>query len=127
MIMLDTDVLVDFERGLPESVEWLSTLSESCICGFAAMELLNGCQNRSDRVRVDKVLAGFSVVWPSSADMERALRQFRRLKLSHGLGLVDSLIAATAVGYDYDLATFNQRHFAAVPGLKLLQPYPRQA
>jgi hypothetical protein len=45
--------------------------------------------------------------------------------LSHGLGLLDALIAACAVGRSAPLCTFNVRHYAAVAGLVTLQPYPR--
>lgn len=55
----------------------------------------------------------------------QAVANFRRLHLSHGLGLVDSLIAATALSLNVPLCTFNVKHFRHIPGLITEQPYQR--
>ena len=39
--------------------------------------------------------------------------------------LLDSLIAACAIGLSADLCTFNLKHYQAVPGLTTTQPYSR--
>ncbi len=39
--------------------------------------------------------------------------------------LIDSLIAATAIGQGATLCTFNTKHFAAIPGLVTEQPYAK--
>ncbi len=58
--MLDTDVLIDLERELPAADAWLDTLSGlPPVAGFAAMELLNGCQNNAERRKVEKFLRPF--------------------------------------------------------------------
>ncbi len=46
--------------------------------------------------------------------------------LSHKIGMLDALIAETAVGLDAPLATFNDKHYRVVVGLRLLQPYSRR-
>ena len=51
--------------------------------------------------------------------------QFAQLHLSQGLGLLDSLIAATAVGHGSVLNTFNDRHYRMFPGLTTVRPYRR--
>jgi predicted nucleic acid-binding protein len=43
--------------------------------------------------------------------------------LSHSLGLLDSLIAHTALGRSEELATFNTKHYSVVAGLRMVQPY----
>ena len=48
-----------------------------------------------------------------------------RSQLSHGLGVLDSLISACAVGRSATLYTFNAKHYSVVPGLVLAQPYTR--
>ena len=45
--------------------------------------------------------------------------------MSHSLGLLDSLIAATAIGLGATLWTFNAKHYKVVPGLVLEQPYKK--
>jgi predicted nucleic acid-binding protein len=65
------------------------------------------------------------VVWPREIDCARALADFSVLHLSHGLGLLDALIAATVIGKGATLCTFNVKHYRAVNGLTLLAPYVR--
>jgi len=57
--------------------------------------------------------------------MQRALAEFAPLHRAHGLGALDALIAATALGHDATFLTFNARHFRAVPSPRLAQPYTR--
>ncbi len=47
------------------------------------------------------------------------------MHLSHGLGLLDSLIAACSIGYSATLLTFNCKHYRALSGLTIGQPYHR--
>ncbi|HET6575132.1 MAG TPA: hypothetical protein VFG68_16110 [Fimbriiglobus sp.] len=65
------------------------------------------------------------VVWPTTADCQKALADFTTFHLSHGLGLLDALIAAVAVGLPAELCTFNDKHYRVVPGLVTVQPYTR--
>ena len=64
-------------------------------------------------------------MWPTGADCTRALADYAVYHLSHGLGLVDALIAACAVGLSATLYTFNTKHYRIVPGLITAQPYTR--
>jgi len=123
-MLLDTDVLIDLESKHVATRAWIATLpAVPAISGFAAMELLNGCQNNADRRKVEKFLMPFPVLWPSVSAMSHALATFTPLRLAHGLGMIDALIAATAIEHGHVLATFNVRHFRAVPGLMTIQPY----
>jgi predicted nucleic acid-binding protein len=51
------------------------------------------------------------VVWPTAADCQRALIDFIAYHLSHNLGLLDTLIAACAIGVSATLWTFNVKHY----------------
>jgi hypothetical protein len=43
-MLLDTDVLIDLESKHPDARAWIATPPViPAVCGFAAMELLNGC------------------------------------------------------------------------------------
>jgi predicted nucleic acid-binding protein len=44
---------------------------------------------------------------------------------SHHLGLLDALIAATAIGLGASLCTFNAKHFQMISGLTIEQPNVR--
>ncbi|MBI4631748.1 MAG: type II toxin-antitoxin system VapC family toxin [Chloroflexi bacterium] len=127
MLLVDTDVLVDVLRRHPPSLEWLQNLGDEVIGvpGLVAMELLNGCRNRDEQRRAESTLRLFVLYWPNAADCAKAFDDFSQYHLSHQIGLLDSLIAATAVGLNVPLATFNQKHYAVVAGLQIIQPYTR--
>ena len=89
------------------------------------MELVHAARNARELQDARKLVAPFPVVWPTEADCTRALSDLIALHLSHSLGLVDALIAATAVGQGATLCTFNVKHYRHVPGLTLTRPYTR--
>ena len=123
-MLLDTDVMVDVLRGHPPAVAWLTGYSASIgLPGLVAMELLQGCRDQNDQNTVETELRRFALHWPKAIDCDRALADFATFRLSHNLGLLDSLIAHTAVGIGEELATFNLKHYSIVKGLKTVQPY----
>lgn len=126
MILLDSDVLIDIQRGRPQALAWFSALPElPAVPGFVAMELIQGAKNAQQIRDVLKLVAPLPVVWPTEADCARALSDFAALHLTQGLGLLDSLIAACALGRSATLCTFNTKHYRAVSGLVIQEPYKK--
>ncbi|HWE95313.1 MAG TPA: hypothetical protein VG269_15205 [Tepidisphaeraceae bacterium] len=93
--------------------------------GFVVMELIQDARNANEVRQAVKLVAPLTTVWPSEADCGRALADFAAYHLSHNLGLLDALIAACAVGQSATLYTFNVKHYKAVPGLVVAQPYTK--
>jgi predicted nucleic acid-binding protein len=87
------------------------------------MELLQGCRNQAEQSRVEQFYRRYPHYWLGAADCQRALQDFAAYRLSHNLGLLDALIAHTAVGLNEPLATFNVKHFGIISGLQTVQPY----
>jgi predicted nucleic acid-binding protein len=124
--LLDTDVLIDVQRGHPAALSWFGGLTEPpSVPGFVVMELIQDAQNSRQVRHALRMVSPLPMVWPTEADCMRGLGDFTTLHLSHGLGLLDALIAATAVGRGATLCTFNVKHYRAVPGLTLFQPYTK--
>lgn len=124
MLLLDTDVLIDIQKGRPQALAWFGSLAElPSVPGLVVMELVQGAQNAQQVRQALKLVAPLPVVWPTETDCARALSDFSMFHLPHGLGLLDSLIAACALGCSATLCTFNSKHYRAVPGLSILEPY----
>ncbi len=126
-MLIDTDIMVDVMRQYPPAVSWLVSLGAQAIGipGLVAMELLQGCRNRQEQQQVERILRPYMRHWPSQGDCERAFDDFAAYHLSHGLGVLDALIAETAVGLGMELATFNAKHYNAVSALQTVEPYSR--
>ncbi|MGA9382853.1 MAG: VapC toxin family PIN domain ribonuclease, partial [Phormidium sp.] len=73
MYLLDTDVLIDIQRGHVPAIAWFTTLSEiPSIPGFVVMELIQDAQNKQQVRNALKLVAPLPVVWPTEADCDRA-------------------------------------------------------
>jgi predicted nucleic acid-binding protein len=126
MEVLDTDILIDVQRGHPPAPAWFGQLTElPSVPGYVVMELVQDARNSREVEDALKLVAPLPIVWPSSIDCSRALEEFSSYHLSHGLGLIDALIAACVVGLSATLCTFNDRHYRVVPGLSTVGPYAR--
>ena len=126
MLLLDSDVLIDVQRGFQPALQWLSGLGElPSVPGLVIMELIQDANNSHQVRQAMKLVAPLPIAWPTLSDCDRALSDFTAYHLSHRLGLLDSLIAATAIGLGAELCTFNVKHYQVVAGVTTLQPYPR--
>lgn len=126
MLVLDTDILIDIERGHPPAVAWFASLTEMpLVPGIVIMELIQGCQNSAEVQCVNKLVAPFQIVWPTALDFSRALSSFAKHHLASGLGLLDSLIAECAVGMSAELCTFNEKHYKNIANLTISKPYTK--
>lgn len=85
-----------------------------------------GCRDREDLKGVQRLLGSFAIVWPEAAEFAAAYDLLVAHRLSSGINIPDCLIAATALTRAARLYTFNVRHFRAVSGLDVLQPYQRR-
>ncbi|HLY59441.1 MAG TPA: type II toxin-antitoxin system VapC family toxin [Terriglobia bacterium] len=127
MNLVDTDDLVDCLRGTGPAKAWLKQLAIEpfAVPAVVAMELVMGCRDRADLERIQRFLGTFEIVWPEASDFATAYDLLLTHRLSSGLNIPDCLIAATALARDGTLFTFNLKHFRAVSGLGVREPYPR--
>ncbi len=126
MLLLDADVLIDVQRGYLPALEWFAGLEElPSVPGLVVMELIQHALNKQQVRQALKLISPLPIVWPTRRDCDRALSDFTAYHLSHRLGLIDSMIAACAIGLSAGLCTFNLKHYQVVPGLTTTQPYSR--
>lgn len=128
MLLVDTDLLVDVLRRYPPVLAWLDTLGdeELSVPGFVAMELIQGCSNKMEQKRVERMLAKYSIRWPGQDTYRVAFQVFAKHHLSHRLGILDTVIGHLAVSIGVPLCTFNRKHYSVIPNLTLIEPYKRE-
>jgi len=124
-MILDSDILIDLLRGYPAAVEWLAEQTETLrVSGIAAIEVVYGSVDASGLRAARRLVGIFDVEWPEPIDAQTAYG-FAPLHLSDGIDGPDSITAAIALRLGVSVATFNAKHFRAVPGLTIEQPYVR--
>lgn len=122
--LLDTDVLVEFLRGRPRAVEFLESLEGALLVSAVSVaELFAGARGKDEEAALETFLGAFEVV-PVDFDGGRDAGGIRRTYgPSHGTGLADAMIAASARRRGARLVSFNRRHFPFVNDLVV--PYRR--
>jgi predicted nucleic acid-binding protein len=72
VLLLDTAILSDIQRGHTPALAWFSSLTElPVVPGFVVMELVQDAKNRQ-QVRLEtKLVAPLTIVWPSTSARKR--------------------------------------------------------
>jgi predicted nucleic acid-binding protein len=126
-LLLDTDILIEILRGKVEAAVWLAGLGQQVIgiSVLVLMEILQGARNRREQDTLVKQLDRYPLIVLEGDDSERALKWLKSYHLSHGVGIMDCLIAASAVRLGKPLYTFNIKHYKVIPNLDGRVPYRR--
>lgn len=121
-LLFDTDVLIDYLRGVPETVAYLESRQEMLlVSAITVAELYAGVREGQERTALGAFVGAFEVLSLDQAIAEKGGLLRRDYGKSHGTGLADALIAATAELQRATLVTRNHKHF---PMLKHVQvPY----
>ena len=121
-LLLDTDVLIDYLRGLADAVAFLKkTRRPLFVSAVTVAELHVGVREGAERRVLDDFLGLLEVI-AITTDIARQGGLWRRdYGKSHGTRLLDALIAASAAPSGCTLATLNERHYPMLE--TVLVPY----
>ena len=81
-----------------------------------------GAINKSDMTKIEKGLERFNIALINNEITLLSFDLLKTYRLSHGISLPDSIIAATALIADVELFTYNTKDFKFINKLKLFQP-----
>lgn len=125
-IICDTDVMIDYwDISKPRHASTKLTLEKHIeldnivLSGVTKMELMLGATNKADMERITKKLGRFNIALINNEVTSMAFELLQKYRLSHGLSLPDSLIAATALIAELELFTYNTKDFKFISQLKL--------
>lgn len=120
--LLDTCIVIDHLREHPPAEDYLRGLAaQPLLSAVTIAEVYAGVRTRAEAQRVDNLLDRFTVLG-IDGEIARLGGGFRReFARSHGTGLLDALIAATAQVHGARLVTRNVRHFPMLDDI--LVPY----
>jgi len=124
-ILIDTDVIIQAERGLFAFDVWLDSLSEQefKLAAIIVAELWHGAERATGAHRtkrqlfLERTFATFECI-PYDKQVAFAHARLWAQLESSGKMIGD----ATAFQHGHAVATFNTRHFASVPGLQVILP-----
>jgi predicted nucleic acid-binding protein len=122
-ILVDTSVIIDFLRQKDNSGTAFYRLSKQSkklsISIITHAELYAGksvWKHKDARIELEKIFRGLTIL-PISDEISISAGEIRA---THGLDLLDALIAATSIIYNKPIATINKAHFGGISGLNLV-------
>lgn len=125
-MLLDSTAFIDFTRNYEPAVTAFDKLLYGQSTSVATkLELVVGKKTKKDIKKVESLLDNLQIkTLPITEDVSKTAEDILiKYYHSHGIGILDSFIAATALVYDEELVTKNIKHFDFIPNLKVLIPY----
>jgi tRNA(fMet)-specific endonuclease VapC len=130
-IILDADVIIRGERGTFDIAGWVASRPNDRleVAAITVAELWHGVERAAEphksrrRQYLEAVLAALPIVAYTEQTAHEHARIWAQLESAGKMiGSYDLIVAATALEHDSEVATFNQRHFARVKGLRVITP-----
>jgi len=120
-LIIDTDVLVWFYRGDKTAKEAVLNAVPFKVSVITYIELLEGVRNKNELGKLKKDFSdwGVEILQVNENVSLKATALVEKYKLSHSLGLADSLIAATALENNETLLTGNAKHYSYIKTLNI--------
>ena len=125
--LLDTDLLIDHLRRHPNAAILFDRLPQDCaISAVTIAELHAGVRHGAERVALKLLLSTFAHIELNAEIAAQGGLLRRDWGKSHGVGLNDALIAATALHSERVLLSLNAKHFPMLAKGQLLVPYAKR-
>jgi predicted nucleic acid-binding protein len=111
--------MVDCLRGSAVATEFLRKHADRIVLSsIVVAELYAGVKGNREQENLDNLVSTLNVI-PVTSDIARAAGLLKRdFGGSHGVGLPDALLAATALVEKTELATLNVKHYPMIKGLR---------
>ena len=127
-IILDTDIFIDYFRGVAEAELYFKNLplNQRCTTDVTLMELFSGARDKRQLATIVRFIEenGFRIFPVTALASNMATELVKKYNLSRGLRMPDALVAAVVISVDGILVTGNKRHFEFIDNLKAqIPPY----
>lgn len=119
VVLVDTDVMVGFLRGRDLAVAFIRHCADRlALSSIVVAELYAGVKGEAELKALDSLVSHVRVI-PVTPEIARTAGLIKRdFGKSHGVGLADAILGATAHVENAELSTLNVKHYPMVAGLK---------
>ncbi len=130
-IILDADVIIRGEKRTFDLQRWVAARPDQQfeVAAITVAELWHGVERATGAQRAKRrqylqtILGSLPIVPYTEQTAYEHARIWAELETSGKMiGYYDVIVAATALERGSEVATFNQRHFVHVKGLKVIEP-----
>jgi len=114
--LVDTNVWIESFHGNEQAREFLKK-DDLFVSYVTKAELIFGARDKRSLSNLEKILGKYSVNWGSDLVNQRALEILIKYRLKQGIGILECMLAATALENKMILITDNIKHFRGIEGL----------
>ena len=126
MVIFDTDILIDFFKGVERAAELLDSVPKynRYTTAITIMEIFKGAKDKRELILFDKFFQkNFAdILYPNVESSKMAVRLVKKYTLSHGLRLADAMISSLSSLNRAELVTGNKRHFEFIKNIRITVP-----
>ena len=126
MILVDTDLWIDFFSGADPGASAVETLlreRRALLSIISAFELFCGVRKKRQQEQIESLLRVVPPIDLAKGAAFHAANHYKRLSKAGSLiGNQDLLLAATALDYQLPILTRNRKHFERIPTLEVISP-----
>lgn len=127
-IIVDSNILIDVSRGIEQAIKELEEEEEShnlTVSVITQLELMVGCKKKKEFRELNTFMERFDILQVSEAISSKTVELFNKYRLSHDVRIAYMLIASTALVYDVELISKNQKDFRFIDDLKLIKYFEK--
>lgn len=117
--LLDTDVIIYYTKGSEKYADFINSLGQVNVSFITIGELYRGALNKNDLRNIISLTKHFNVLPCTPKVSALSTKLLEKYALSHGLGILDAIIAGTAIKNNLILITLNIKHFQMIKELKV--------
>jgi predicted nucleic acid-binding protein len=123
--LVDTTVIIHLFRKQPAAHAWLKAQTEPLsLTSITWLEVMHGAPGKAGQQTCEVIMSQFELISLTDIDQAWAMRQMKLYRLSHGVGIMDCLIASVAFRLQVPLYTHNLKHMRLLLNDTLVvQPY----
>ncbi|HZA38602.1 MAG TPA: type II toxin-antitoxin system VapC family toxin [Candidatus Baltobacteraceae bacterium] len=124
MVLLDSDILIDYLRGLSAARNYFKSVDAAAISVVSVTELVSGARNDEEEAAMNELFSTMHIVGVDEKIAREAGRLRRQFLRSHNVETADALIAATSILHRLQMVTLNRRHYPMLADV--LVPYRKR-
>lgn len=124
MILCDTDVFIEAFKGNSLATGLFRNIGfeNISVSAITVMELYFGAINKREMMTIKNRLQQLMIIQVDQGICETAVDLVEEYAKSHGLQVPDALIAATAIGRQMKLLSYNVKDFKFIKGIHFYKP-----
>ena len=123
--LVDTTVIIHLFRRNPAALGWFAAQPEQLsLTPITWLEVIYGAPGKNGQIVCRTILDQFELLHLTSLDQDWAMQMLQAHRLSHGIGIMDCLIASVCQRLHVPLYTHNLRDMTLLLGNQLaIRPY----